>query len=470
MKKKVLFFVMAFVMSALLIPNVYAEGVVVAKIGSDEYSTLQQAVNAVKSGETITLVANTNEDITIAADKKFTLDLGTYTLTNVSSHTIVNNGDLTITGDGTIDNISHGKGALVNNGTATVLSGTFTRSREAGSAPNNSGGNSWYVIDNNGTNAVLTFKGGKVINTSKFSSLIRNLEAKLFVEEGTFENDFIVLKNDDNGTMEISGGKVSTKAAGGSAVQNWSKFALSGGELNAVDGASAISTYSYTDDYKTTNTIVDGTINGDIKIQKYANSDCEAPELAITGAKITGDIIVQNGGKLEVVAGEIVGTITADQSATIKTSGGTYTSEPSEDMVPDGYKVFDNEDGTYTIAKPVNITFNANGNEEGVEVPAGSILTEEELEELKEALMAELEGTNIRFDGFFRDENFEEEFDFSKPFEADTTIYLKLSEVLEREGEKENPNTSDVNMALILGALLIGGAGLGFTLKNRKFN
>ena len=142
MKKKVLFFVMAFVMSALLIPNVYAEGVVVAKIGSDEYSTLQQAVNAVKSGETITLVANTNEDITIAADKKFTLDLGTYTLTNVSSHTIVNNGDLTITGDGTIDNISHEKAALTNKGTVTVLSGTFTRSREAGSAPNNSGGNS----------------------------------------------------------------------------------------------------------------------------------------------------------------------------------------------------------------------------------------------------------------------------------------------------------------------------------------
>ena len=139
-------------------------------------------------------------------------------------------------------------------------------------------------------------------------------------------------------------------------------------------------------------------------------------------------------------------------------------------MVPEGYKVFDNEDGTYTIAKPVNITFNANGNEEVVEVPVGSILTEEELEELKEALMAELEGTNIRFDGFFRDENFEEEFDFSAPFEADTTIYLKLSEVLERGDEKENPNTADVNMALILGALLIGGAGLGFTLKNRKFN
>ena len=120
MKKKVLFFVMAFVMSALLIPNVYAEGVV-AKIGSDEYSTLQQAVNAVENGGTITLVANTNEDITIAAGKKFTLDLGTYTLTNVSSHTIVNNGDLTITGKGTIDNVTHGKGDIVNNYGATLV-------------------------------------------------------------------------------------------------------------------------------------------------------------------------------------------------------------------------------------------------------------------------------------------------------------------------------------------------------------
>ena len=469
MKKKVLFFVMSFVMSALLIPNVYAEGAVVAKIGSDEYSTLQQAVNAVKSGETITLVANTNEDITIAADKKFTLDLGTYTLTNVSSHTIVNNGDLTITGDGTIDNISHGKGALVNNGTATVLSGTFTRSKEAGTRKSN-GGNSWYVIDNNGTNAVLTFKGGHVTNTSEFSSLIRNLEAKLFVEGGTFDNDFIALKNDDNGTLGISGGKVSTKAAEGSAVQNWGNFALSGGELNAVDGAAALTAYSWSDEYESTTTIVDGTINGNVKISRDGDYTGKAPEVAIAGGDVIGTIKLEKGGKLEVVAGNVDGSINADSTATVKTFGGTYTSEPTEDMVLDGYKVFDNEDGTYTIAKPVNITFNANGNEEGVEVAAGSILTEEELEELKETLMAELEGTNIRFDGFFRDENFEEEFDFSKPFEADTTIYLKLSEVLEREGEKENPNTSDVNMALILGALLIGGAGLGFTLKNRKFN
>ena len=469
MKKKVLFFVMTFVMSALLIPNVYAEGVV-AKIGSDEYSTLQQAVNAVENGDTITLVANTNEDITIAADKKFTLDLGTYTLTNVSSHTIVNNGDLTITGAGTIDNISHGTGALVNKGTVTVLSGTFTRSHEAGSAPNNSGSNSWYVIDNNGTNAVLTFKGGKVINTSKFSSLIRNLGAKLFVEDGTFENDFIVLKNDDNGTMEISGGKVSTKGSQGSAVQNWGNFALSGGELNAAEGSVAIYASSWDDRYTSTTTIVDGTVNGNVYIARDGNYAGAAPEVAITGGDVVGSIKLEKGGKLEVVAGNIGGPINADSTSTVKTVGGTYTSEPSEDMVPEGYKVFDNEDGTYTIAKPVNITFNANGNEEVVEVPVGSILTEEELEELKEALMAELEGTNIRFDGFFRDENFEEEFDFSEPFEADTTIYLKLSEVLERGDEKENPNTADVNMALILGALLIGGAGLGFTLKNRKFN
>ena len=469
MKKKVLFFVMAFVMSALLMPNVYAEGVV-AKIGSDEYSTLQQAVNAVENGGTITLVANTNEDITIAADKKFTLDLGTYTLTNVSSHTIVNNGDLTITGAGTIDNISHGTGALVNKGTVTVLSGTFTRSHEAGSAPNNSGSNSWYVIDNNGTNAVLTFKGGKVVNTSKFSSLIRNLEAKLFVEDGTFENDFIVLKNDDNGTMEISGGKVSAKGSRGSAVQNWGNFTLKGGELNAAEGSVAIYASSWDDRYTSTTTIVDGTVNGNVYIARDGNYAGAAPEVAITGGDVVGSIKLEKGGKLEVVAGNIGGPINADSTSTVKTVGGTYTSEPSEDMVPEGYKVFDNEDGTYTIAKPVNITFNANGNEEVVEVPAGSVLTEEELEELKEALMAELEGTNIRFDGFFRDENFEEEFDFSEPFEADTTIYLKLSEVLERGDEKENPNTADVNMALILGALLIGGAGLVFTLKNRKFN
>lgn len=466
MPKKLLLFVMTIIASVLLVPNAYAENSVVAKIGNAEYSTLQEAIDAAKSGETVTLASNSTEDITIASDKNITLDLGTYTLTNKSGHTITNKGTLTIKGNGTVDNVTHGKGALVNYGKATVLSGTFTRSKEAGTRSGN-GGNSWYVIDNNGTNAVLTFKGGHVTNTSGFSSLIRNLEAKLFVEAGNFDNNFIVLKNDDNGTLEISGGTVSTKAAEGSAVQNWGKFALTGGELNAVEGAAAITAYSWDDKYVSTATISDGTINGNIKISRDEGYNGKAPEVAIAGSKITGDITVQKGGKLEVVAGEIDGEITAaDDTATVKTQGGTYTTEPSEDMVPDGYKVFDNEDGTYTIGKPIKLTFSVNGETETIEIPAGTKLTVEEIEELKNELIKELEGTGYTFNGFYLDEEYTKVFDFKNPINEDTTVYMKLIQKRESD-EIKNPNTSDLNIYALIGTMLVSATGIGYAFKKR---
>ena len=282
MRKKILFFAMTIIASVLIVPNAYAENSHVAKIGNVEYSTLQEAINAAKTGETVTLTSDTKEDITVAEGKDITLNLGTYTLTNKSDNTITNKGTLTVKGNGKVDNVTHGKGALVNNGKVTVLSGTFTRSKEAGIRGSN-GGNSWYVIDNNGTKAELIFKGGSVVNTSGYSSLIRNLEAKLYVEAGTFENDFIALKNDDNGKLVISGGKVSTKKAEGSAVQNWGDFSLKGGELNAVDGAASITAYSWDDRYQSTTTIENGTINGFVKIARDSSYNGHAPEVTIKG-------------------------------------------------------------------------------------------------------------------------------------------------------------------------------------------
>lgn len=470
MKKKVLFFVMAFVASALLVPNVHAEGGI-AKIGDVEYATLQEAVNAATSGETVTLGADTTENITIAADKNITLDLGTYTLTNASSHTIVNNGKLTITGNGTVDNVTNGKGALVNKGTVTILSGTFTRSHEAGVQGSN-GGNSWYVIDNNGSTATLTFKGGKVINTSGYSSLIRNFEATLIVEDGIFENNFIVLKNDDNGVLEVSGGTISTKAAGGSAVQNWGEFNLTGGTLNAVENSAAIYTLSWDDGYNAPiTTVTDGTINGDILVSEDTNySPTISPRVLINGGIVNGDIEATNEGQVEITDGVITGVVIADSSATVTTTGGTYAVEPSADDIPDGYKVFENEDGTFTVAVPVLVTFSSEDYEETVEVPFGASLTDDEIQYLLEMLAAELEGTNVSFDGFYADEDFTTEFDFTEPFEQDVTVYLKLTETAQREEDKFNPETSDINLIIILGVLLIGGTGLAFTLKNRKFN
>ena len=85
---------------------VEGENAAVANAGAN-YNTLANAISSADSGDTVTLLKDTKEDITIPAGKIITLDLNGMTLTNVDDHTILNNGNLTITGTGRVDNISH---------------------------------------------------------------------------------------------------------------------------------------------------------------------------------------------------------------------------------------------------------------------------------------------------------------------------------------------------------------------------
>lgn len=56
-------------------------GPVVAKIGDTGYTSVKKALEAAQSGETVTMVADSNEsDATLLLNEGVTLDLGTYTL------------------------------------------------------------------------------------------------------------------------------------------------------------------------------------------------------------------------------------------------------------------------------------------------------------------------------------------------------------------------------------------------------
>ena len=104
---------------------------VVATIGNTNgYLTLEAAVAAAQSGDIVKLVKDTSENIIIPNGKTIVIDLNGKKLTNADSHTIVNNGNLTIQGSGTVDNVTHQKAALVNYGTAVLNGGTYTRSLE----------------------------------------------------------------------------------------------------------------------------------------------------------------------------------------------------------------------------------------------------------------------------------------------------------------------------------------------------
>ena len=130
--KKWLAMALSLSVACMMLPAVGFAAGNVASVDGTEYRTVQQAVDNA-NGKTVVLLDSVTESITIAKGQTIKLDLGGYTLTNTAKqHTITNNGTLTIQGSGKVDNVDHGKGALVNNGEATIAGGTLTRSQEKG--------------------------------------------------------------------------------------------------------------------------------------------------------------------------------------------------------------------------------------------------------------------------------------------------------------------------------------------------
>ena len=152
--KKFISVLLSLLMVFSLCLSVSANDGEVAKAGGTEYTTLQEAINVAGNGDTITLIASTNEDVVIESGKDITINIADgVTLTNVNNHTIINKGKLTITGGGAVDNVTNGRAAVYNDLNATVIlnGGTYKRSQETGVDSKNSGGNSYYTIKKYGT-------------------------------------------------------------------------------------------------------------------------------------------------------------------------------------------------------------------------------------------------------------------------------------------------------------------------------
>lgn len=103
----------------------------VAKIGSEEYYSVQSAIESAKSGDTVVLQKDVSisEPIVIASGQDLVIDLGGYSI-SAATGCIVNNGTLTIVNSTTIKSyasLSTESGALiVNNGSLEIAFGTYT--------------------------------------------------------------------------------------------------------------------------------------------------------------------------------------------------------------------------------------------------------------------------------------------------------------------------------------------------------
>lgn len=245
--KKVTSILMAFVLMLTLIPTAWAEGASVgtgtgvAMIGDATYETLADAVAV---GGDIKLLKDTAEDITILAGKTITIDLNGKKITNKSADTITveKGAALTINGTGTVDNVTHGKAAIVNGGTVVLNGGLYTRSKEDMENNKDTGGkNSYYTILNDNSGVMTINAGVEVKNIGHFSSMIRNggtTASTLTINGGTFSGGINTVKNDGAGTLTINGGDFSNTTQ--FVVMNWHKATINGGSFKAQPAAEAV--------------------------------------------------------------------------------------------------------------------------------------------------------------------------------------------------------------------------------------
>lgn len=317
--KKVISIALALLMVAVMLP-------VMAM--ADE--TLQTQINNATSGATITLGKDYTEDITIPAGKAITLDLATFTLTGSSSHTITNNGTLTVVGTtGKVVNNVGSKGALFNNvnAIANLNGGTFE-------------GNTWYVIKNLGT---ITMNGASVTQNDAGSSAIDNgwygnpgndcnvthpsngYTAKLTIANGNFNGGMNTVKNDDYGVLQISGGTFSN--TNGPTVLNWNVATISGGKFTVNNGASSV--------------IANGSYNNEADKGQLTITGGEFNSAGGHGALFGYGDGARNGGNLSITGGFFNGLIPqGDYPYLIAITGGKFENRESvENYIPSNMEI-----------------------------------------------------------------------------------------------------------------------------------
>ncbi len=304
-------------------------GAYVAKVDNVKYETLQAAINAAKRNATVTMLANTRENVTISTPY-LTLDLNGFTL---NGGTEKGKPALTVTARVTVKDSS------------TAQTGTIMREDTA----ENSGVSSHYVIDVQG-GGWLTFESGTVKNNSgnangKGASLVRvgdDRVAKypgLNIKGGTFTQDnFIVIKV-DRGDLFLNGGTLNSKNS--YAIEDWHRATIKGGTVNGT-----VAAWTYSGGYSSSLEISGGTINGDVTSVNYGNADGKKATVAITGGTINGELDTRS---YDPKTNKLT-SISDATKATIEVTAGTFAKDPTKYLV-EGSTVKTNSDGTFGVEK-----------------------------------------------------------------------------------------------------------------------
>lgn len=304
----------------------------VAKIGNAEYPTLQAAVDAAVRYDVIVLQKDITENVTILSTlDKVTIDLNGKRWSGGTD--IDEDGKPTAHKD---------KAALTNYGSNTFIkdsvgTGVITRD-DTGRKTDAIKNTSYYVIDN--IKGFLKIEGGTICNDSDYttnngdtdgSSVIRNggvagqSNPTLTIAGGhVYQDDFIAVKNDEYGTLWVTGGTVESKNS--TAILNWKTATIK----NSAQVNGVINTLTYNNTKGQTTIDGTATVNGKIAADKYDKNTTNAPAVLV------------KGGNLDIAW--------AIGNATVQVTGGTFTKQVPAAYYGDGYEQTE-ENGKYTITK-----------------------------------------------------------------------------------------------------------------------
>lgn len=298
----------------------------VAEVNGVKYETLQAAIDAAGRKATVTMLADTRENVTISTSY-LTLDLNGHTL---NGGTVKGKPALTVTARVTVKDSSEAQ------------TGTIMREDTA----ENSGVSSHYVIDVQGA-GWLTFESGNVKNNSgnnsgKGASLVRvgdDSVAKypgLNIKGGTFTQDnFIVIKV-DRGDLFLNGGTLNS--ANSYAIEDWHRATIKGGTVNGT-----VAAWTYSGGHNSDLTISGGTINGNVASVSYDKTEGKVAKVSISGGTVNGTLGTYTYGNGLI-------PIEDPAKATIAVTGGTFSKDPSKYVVENS-GVTPNGDGTFGVAK-----------------------------------------------------------------------------------------------------------------------
>ena len=336
----------------------------VAMIGAKEYTTLTAAINEANTGETVKLLKDVTENVTIPAGKTITLDLNGKKLTNADGQdtiTVALGASLTVTGSGTVDNVTHGKAAIYNNGTVILNGGSYTRSAEASTSIKDANGNSYYNILNHGTMTIG--KNASVTSRGSFSSLIANgyynfsdtnprsgyvsgtnqETPSLTINGGTFSGGINTIKNDDNATLTVNNGSFSNMTQ--AAIQNNHVATINGGTFDAKANH-AIENRHFDGGHNTGSvTVTSGTFTGGLYTTTGAT-------WSISGGTFSSDpsvYVVGNGSANIVKRAGSEGAYTYTVLAKSGLTSGVYLTNPSGALASN-YYVSSTANGVWTVS------------------------------------------------------------------------------------------------------------------------